>query len=349
MVKPKRLVHVLICLGVALAMLVGLERPAHAQGSSRGGVSVEAATQAQNQGATAAYTTGMASFRDGKFEEALQAFQVSYGIVASPNSHFMVVRSLAALGRNADAYREAEATVKEASERQDVAKYAKTSEAARKEMLELEKRVGRVTVQVSGATATSRLMISGTEVPREDWGRTVVLDPGTHTVLLMTESHSESREVFVAAGKSAMVEISPFTPQAQPVTPVPKSTRPKSRPFVDLDDGRQAAGLAFIGVGAAGMVVWGVFGGLTSSKFSSLESGCTGGVCPAELQGDLDDGKTFQVVANVGAIVGAVGLTTGLGLFVWGKADGPSGDSAASGATTRVSVGPGSVSLTGSF
>ena len=62
---------------------------------------------------------------------------------------------------------------------------------------------------------------------------------------------------------------------------------------------------------------------------------------------DIDDGKTYQTVANVMLVVGSVGVAAGVGLFVWDVLDSPSTEEAE--AKLRIGVGPGQLTLGGSF
>ena len=56
------------------------------------------------QQALQAYAEGKRAFGEGHFEEALSSFRSSYAALASPNSHLMIGKSLAEMGRLVDAY-----------------------------------------------------------------------------------------------------------------------------------------------------------------------------------------------------------------------------------------------------
>ena len=100
------------------------------------------------------------------------------------------------------------------------------------------------------------------------------------------------------------------------------------------------------GVGAAGIVTFGVFGLLNNSKHSKLEDECKNGVCPSSLESDKNTGQTYQTVANVGLVVGIVGLGTGTALYL--LSDKKKEKSALS-TVPRVDIGPRSVSVSGTF
>ena len=71
------------------------------------GKSVDTATDEDRAGASEMYQRANSAFAEGRLDDALQGFKDSYDIVASPNSLFMVVRTLQDMGRLAEAYRAA--------------------------------------------------------------------------------------------------------------------------------------------------------------------------------------------------------------------------------------------------
>ena len=72
-----------------------------------------------------------------------------------------------------------------------------------------------------------------------------------------------------------------------------------------------------LGVGAAGMVAFGVFGSMAKSNSEELDA-CSPR-CPESMRPTADDGKRNQTIANIGLAVGGVGLATAVGFFVLGR------------------------------
>jgi hypothetical protein len=70
------------------------------------------------------------------------------------------------------------------------------------------------------------------------------------------------------------------------------------------------------GIGLAGVVVFAVAGAMNRSTYGGLQEGCPASVCAADRQAEIDRGRTEQTVANVGLVVGLVGLGAGATLFV---------------------------------
>lgn len=74
----------------------------------------------------------------------------------------------------------------------------------------------------------------------------------------------------------------------------------------------RTAGYAVLGVGAAGVVTFVIAGLAARSKHDQLVEACGDASCPdGSHQGDIDAGRTYQTVANVGLLVGVAGGVTG--------------------------------------
>jgi hypothetical protein len=100
------------------------------------------------------------------------------------------------------------------------------------------------------------------------------------------------------------------------------------------------------GVGVAGLATFGIFGAMSNSAYNSLDSSCPNHACPPGKQSDVDAGKRDQTIANVGLVVGVVGLGAGVTLFI---VSGHGKQEKAGSEAMRVAVGPGSVGVDGRF
>ena len=76
-------------------------------------------------------------------------------------------------------------------------------------------------------------------------------------------------------------------------------------------------------------------------------------MCPADRQAETaelqDEGSTQQTLANVGLVVGAVGVAAGVTMLVIGLSDDDDTASAATQPSTSLAVGPGFTGLRGRF
>jgi hypothetical protein len=324
-----------VLLFVALAVVCA-PTVAWSQGAAPG-----SATEEQKQQAREYFTTAMAAWQDKRFEEALQGFRGSYDIVASPNSHLMGVRTLVSLSRNAEAYGEAQAVVAEAEEAAaSEPKYEATAQAAREIVAKLRPLIGLVTVVGADQAAEpdGTLTVAGRAIERPRWSEPVAVEPGEVTVML---GGLPPKHVTAVAGGDHSVDLTPAPP-------------PEPEPIAKYE-GPDRRLMAYIagGVGAAGLVTFAIFGGLALSEYGDLEDQCPDKRCSTDLSDDASSGQTFQTVANVGLIIGIVGVVAGAGLFTWDLLDEDSGEEGADADTVarrpQLMVGPGSASLTVPF
>jgi len=282
------------------------------------GASPESANAEQKKTAQKAFEAGLKAAKAKKHDDALKSFKESYGAVASPNSHLMVARELVELGRFDEAWVEYEKTLAEAeAAAQKDPKYADAATSARNEQNDLKPKVAFVKLSVSGAGPGSRVTVRGKEVAESDWGKPIAVPPGSTRVELVGSDGKETvQEVNAVAGSETPVTLSPTAAaEPPPQTNANASAKVEATTSGGKPDLRTWAYVAG-GVGVAGLVTFGVFGALNNAKHSKLEDKCTNGSCPSSLSSDRDTGKTYQTIANVGLVVGVVGLGTGTVLYL---------------------------------
>jgi len=319
-------------MAIASALWCARARPVAAAGAS-----VESAMAEQSAAASDRYRAGTEAFQAQRYDEALARFRESYALVASPNSHLMVARALSKLGKNAEAYTELAATIREAeSAAQKSDKYRKTLESARAEQSELGSRVGVVVV-----TVQADVTVGGRPLPAGALGGTVIVDPGkTEVVLRLPNGAEERRQIDVLPGKETRVDMA---------TPARVSAAPAAPGAAPARTGIDPLALAAVagGVGVLGFATFAVFGVLDQGEFSDLQRRCPGNVCPASAAPDAETGRTYQTLANVGLGVGIVGAASGLVLLLTGTSR--PATRALGGTRTEVAVGPGTMAIRGRF
>jgi hypothetical protein len=306
-----------------------------AQGALAGDVQSD-----QRAGAQKTYEAGTKLYDSRHFEEALAAFRASYQIVASPNSHLMMARCIRDLGRNAEAYREYEAVAAEASSKGD--KYKSTAAAAIEERDELRPKVALLTIRLPDAPPEFTVKVGPGTVAKGEIGTALAFDAGPTVVIAEAPDGATARaEVTLTAGATSEVELRLVKPEVKVAAPPPAPVAPPPPPPSPspLRTWAYVAG----GVGAAGFITFGIFGAMTSSKYSSLESACPDKQCSPDKQGDIDSGKTYQTVANIGLGVGIVGIAAGATLFVL-SLNQPKDETA-----PKVGLGLGSATVSGRF
>ncbi len=257
--------------------------------------------------ATAHFQKALGLFQASNFAEALGEFRESYKNVNSPNSHLYIARCLRDLGRLVDAYLEYDKVAAEAKVAGE--KYAKTGEQAAAERDELNAKIAKVNVTVASPEVGAQLTIGGVEVPQDQWGKPFPAAPGNVEVKLTAPSKpAVTQSVAAAAGESKDVSVS--FPAADPGGGEQPGGGKKF--FTPLKVGAFVAG----GVGVAGLITFAVAGAASQTTYDKLVDRCGSTACPPELANDVDTGKTQQTLANVGLVVGIVGVAAGATLFV---------------------------------
>lgn len=205
-------------LAIACALLA---TPRSAQA---GGKAVEAATEMERKEAGELYTAAMTDFESDRYEPALEGFRRSYDIVRSPNSHFMIARSLARLGRNIEAWDELDAVIAEARALGE--RYGDTVTAAYAKQDEIRPRLGLLTVTTRDLPKDTRVTVGGERLAPEKLGHAVAVLPGDTVVAFVArDGRQDSRKVHLDGGKSASIELAPG--------PAPSGKEEPSLPYVE--------------------------------------------------------------------------------------------------------------------
>lgn len=328
---------------ILAASLVAVHVIAAAPGTAQAqGAPPPAASEANTKKAVELFKKGQGLYKANKLAEALPVFRESYSLVASPNSQIYIARCLAGTGDPVAGYLEFEALIADVDARQDP-KYQPTRDAAVQERDELAAKIALVTVTVANATPNTRVSIGLKDIPREQWGKPIPVQPGPVEVSLSRPpGQPQSQTMELTAGQKRAIDL-----DAGPATTGPETPSTK-RSFKSLRPVAYAAG----GVGVVGMAMFAVSGALATSTYSDLDSKCgaaTGGTrsCPPGVQGQIDEGKVQKDVANVGLVIGAVGLAAGATLFVLSLDLGKKKDEA--GTDVQAVVGPSYLGVQGTF
>lgn len=197
--------------------------------ASAAGKTVEQATAAEKKEAGDLYTAAMTEFEADRYEPALKGFRESYGIVRSPNSHFMIARSLARLGRNTEAYQELQAVIDEA--RAMGPSYEDTVTAAYAKQEEIRPRLGLVTITLKGLPKGTIVTVSGEALTPEQLGHAVPVLPGDTKISFRTpQGKTGSRTVHLEPGGAADAELVPEADVSQEERDLPFPERDEHQP-----------------------------------------------------------------------------------------------------------------------
>lgn len=313
------------------------------------GVCVPAAASAQDNTAFAQqrFSRGTSLYDARDYPHALEEFRASIELYASPNTRLYLARCLRELGRLDEAVPEFERAMREAGDRARLdPRYVQTRDVAQAELLQVEPRVGRLTLTVPDVPEGASIRVNQRQVPVAALGIAIPVMPGPVTITIEAAGFEpEERRTEVAAGRESTVGVVlRRRAHAEGFTEVGTLSRPivPSRPAPAPRRGPPRS-LAWIGVGVgvAGLAGFGAFYALANGRYDDLGARCGGAACPSITQSDVDGGRTFQVLTNISLGVGIVGAAAAVTLFAIGRPSEPP--------PVNVSVGPRSVSVGGSF
>jgi hypothetical protein len=319
------------------------------------GVPLREATKAQQKSAQKKFDHGKRLFDAGQFDQALKAFKDAHAVVKSAGTSLMIARTqqnlgdlLAAREHYRAALAEAEAGSAHDSQQGDTAKIAQT------ELDELEGILAKLTIKLIHAPEGTRVSIDDAAIDPAALQEPLILPPGQVTVVATAPDGTEvSRQVSLNAGQSTSVDL-PFLQKdgagfasAEPSPDIEPDASTDTRVESSTSGGSHTLAYIAGGVGIAGLAAFGVFGVMSNSKFDSLEDACAEDRCPASRREDADAGKRYQTFANIGLVVGAVGIGTAAALLLFGSSSEPDRDRAAS--RPELFVGLGSVHVSGRF
>lgn len=133
------------------------------------------------------------------------------------------------------------------------------------------------------------------------------------------EDRVKSAEERAAAIRAALPPPEP-EPEPEPAAkPPPPNPEPPPKPLTKTIPPDRTAAYVALGIGGAGLVAGGIFGGLALSQKGSLASQCSNNLCPSEAKPDFDGANTKAWVANIGIGVGVVGVAVGVVLLATAK------------------------------
>jgi hypothetical protein len=193
---------------------------------------------------------------------------------------------------------------------------------------DLARKIGLVVVRVAGAPQGTSLRVAGELVPESAWAAPIAVTPGAIEVVLEAPGHpAQRRQALVGAGERKELALGWGAPTPAPgavAAPRESPEPPAADPASEDRKRRTMRTAAYVagGVGAAGLLTFAIAGSLARSKYNTLQDECAG-PCPPSRQDDIDAGRRDQTIANVGVVVGLVGIGAGATLWVLSRKKGP--------------------------
>jgi hypothetical protein len=260
----------------------------------------------------ARFADAVRSYKAGDFAHALPEFEALARETGSPNAELYVGYCYAGLERPADAYAAFELAARTAGSEE---RYAETRTAALNELSNLTLHIAKIVVSPVEQPPGLVVKVDGVVLDPEAFGSHRVFPAGDHRVeATATDRDPIVRDVHVEGGETKTVTL--YFPKRE--APAPGRT---AAPISDENrgSGLRTAGFVAAGVGGAGLIAF-VVGGLEArSVYNDLNRECGGSPCTDTAhQRDVDSGKSWQTVANVGLVVGGIGVATSATLLYFG-------------------------------
>jgi hypothetical protein len=198
--------------------------------------------------------------------------------------------------------------------------WSKAVDDANKEVGAISPRIPWVTISVLGPS-NPEVVVDSTPVPQASLGVKRAINPGTHKIKVSAEGyHPQDKVITLTEGQTLSVNIElEQAPQEAPPPAAKVATTPAVDTTMSTSGGgewRKTVAYVALGVGGASLIVGGVAGGLALTKHSQLSDECPGNVCDPSQNANVDTYRRLGTIADVGFIVGGVGVATGIILLV---------------------------------
>jgi hypothetical protein len=243
------------------------------------------------------YQAGLKLMTDGKDSEACPKLVESQRIDPASGTQLALAKCFDKTGKSASAW----ALYKDIAFAFKKAGNLAGEKAANDKADALEKTLSKLQINAAGDAPGLVIRRDGEEVGKAVLGTPIAVDPGPH-VIEATAPGYQVWQTTVTLGK----ENDTQAVNIPALTAVP--TKANSLRTVSYVVG---------GVGVAGLVVGGIFGGLAIGDKGKLTDACkTPTSCPSGTQATIDSAKSKALISTLGLAVGGAALATGVVLFI---------------------------------
>ena len=214
-------------------------------------------------------------------------------------------------------------------------------------------RIAKLVLHLVGPKpADASITVDGEKMPSALLDAERPTDPGHHDLAASAPGFRDgTTPVDLTAGKTTEVTLTlePLPASAAAPAPVPPAPAPAQptgplAPAGPSSSGSPVPAIVAFAAGGVGVALGSVFGLMAAGKKSSLDQVCQSKNCPTTSQGDIDAMNTDATVSTVGFSVGLVGVGVGIVLLMVRP-----GEGSASPSSVGLTVGPGSLGLSGAF
>ena len=257
-----------------------------------------------NKQAHAQFNIAVELFNEGKYDQAVIAFERAYELKPSFKILYNIAQTENELGHYATALEAYERYLEEGGERVPKRRRPEVIE----EIERLRSLVG--TISIHGAEPGVQVFVDDRLIGETPLGETPVFSIGDHEVLLKRAGDEIHKEIVrVAGGKESEVHYEvPIEDTAAP-SPIP-STK------VEEQESKRIWTWVALGLGGAAGITAGILGGVALGECNDIKDKCTDDKhCPASLADDRDKVKQMSLATDILYGVAAVGVAAGVALF----------------------------------
>jgi len=316
----------------------------------------EGPTAADKETARNLMDVGRAKYDEGDYQGALEDFRGADKIMGVTSTGLWMGKALNQLGRLVEARDKLLEVARIPPDPNESPVLKEAREEAAKLQLDLADRIPELKFTIEGLQEPARptILVSGDEVPLTTIHLPRKVDPGTHEIVATAPGHFDLKLSVTVAERDHQNVTLLFRPNGEPITP-PDREPGDGRDRADEGmSGLMITGIVAGSVGAAGLILGAVTGGLSLAKASSAKEGCNDqGICPVDpaKESDRDTSVTLAHVSTTGFVIGGVGAAVAAVAFVMELTgdDAPLEGTGEQAVVVTPLIGPGFVGVQGSF
>jgi hypothetical protein len=275
---------------------------------------------------------GREAFDKTDYERSRDLFHRAYELVKAPTLALYEARSLAKLGRLVEAEEAYLRAIRTPLRADSPEAFRKAVHDAEAEELQLEPRVPKLVVVLTGPGAKAPelgVTLDGQRVKSALLGVEMPVDPGNHQLEAQVPGAAASRTPFtIAEREHKTVELRVDAPaSASVVAAAPAKTTAdlRSPPEPPRSSWQRPTAFAVGGLGVVGLGTGVITGLMATSHHTKAGEQCPNHACVAGSAGEdeLNSFRTLRTVSTVGYVVGAVGLAAGVTLLLTAPSERP--------------------------
>lgn len=275
------------------------------------------ADDADPRTADALFDQGKALLDQDRVNEACERLKDSYHLDPALGTLGLLAWCHERQGKTATAWREYLEVAKLASK----AKAFERETVARRHALTLQKDISTMRIDVESAVSGLEVLVDERSLPRGSWGKAMARDPGEVTITARAPKRvAWTRTVTVGTrGDAVVVRIPELDRTQMPGPAAVKHQPPPLRPQEKSSSRAWAPPVVAFGVGAAGLLVGGVYGLRAISKNDASSGHCdASNACDPEGGLLRDEARNSATLSTIGFGVGLAGVAAGTYLWLRG-------------------------------